>query len=113
MPSLSGLLDFDRPWLLCTSAPQLAKHWKHLAKREAKAAKEEGHVPVQQRPEAAFLPGEGAAVAAPCEPLAEPSCCGTLAPASLMVFHQGRFEVRRRAHPWGQLLLLYLRMRRP
>ncbi|KAL4443940.1 hypothetical protein ABPG75_011677 [Micractinium tetrahymenae] len=37
--------------------PQLAKHWKHLAKREAKAAKEEGHVPVQQRPEAAFLPG--------------------------------------------------------
>lgn len=38
--------------------PQLAKHWKHLAKREGKAAKAEGYVPVQQRPEAAFLPGE-------------------------------------------------------
>lgn len=39
--------------------PQLAKHWKHLAKREAKAAAAAGdaHVAVQQRPEAAFLPG--------------------------------------------------------
>ncbi|PSC68726.1 Intron-binding aquarius [Micractinium conductrix] len=37
--------------------PQLAKHWRHLAKREAKAAAQEGHVPVALRPEAAFLPG--------------------------------------------------------
>ena len=36
----------------------LAKHWRHLAKREAKAVKEgaPGHVPAAQRPEATFLP---------------------------------------------------------
>lgn len=38
--------------------PQLAKHWRHLAKKEAKAAQQEGHVPVHQRPEATFLPGK-------------------------------------------------------
>jgi hypothetical protein len=36
--------------------PQLAKHWRHLAKKEAKAAAQEGHVPVQSRPEATFVP---------------------------------------------------------
>lgn len=39
----------------------LAKHWRHLAKKEAKAvkaAKEAGteHVPVAETPEATFLP---------------------------------------------------------
>ena len=36
----------------------LAKHWRHLAKKEAKAVKDAiaGHVPVAQRPEATFLP---------------------------------------------------------
>lgn len=37
--------------------PQLAKHWRSLAKKEAKAAQQEGHVPAAQRPEATFLPG--------------------------------------------------------
>jgi len=36
--------------------PQLAKHWKHLLKKEAKAAKVPGYLPPQQRPEAGFLP---------------------------------------------------------
>ena len=41
--------------------PQLAKHWKHLAKKEAKAAAaQEGYVAVQQRAEATFLPGKPA-----------------------------------------------------
>ena len=35
---------------------QLAKHWRHLAKKEAKAAQQDGYVPVAQRLEAAFLP---------------------------------------------------------
>ena len=36
----------------------LAKHWRHLAKKEAKAVKDgvPGHVPVAQRAEATFLP---------------------------------------------------------
>mmetsp|Transcript_15961 Transcript_15961/g.37841 ORF Transcript_15961/g.37841 Transcript_15961/m.37841 type:complete len:1392 (+) Transcript_15961:941-5116(+) len=36
----------------------LAKHWKHLAKKEAKAAKKEGdaHVPITERPEVTFIP---------------------------------------------------------
>ena len=43
------------------SQEMLAKHWRHLAKREAKAvkaAKEAGtaHVPAAQTPEATFLP---------------------------------------------------------
>ena len=48
---------------------QLAKHWKHLAKKEAKAAAAAGdsHTPVQQRPEATFLPGTRTAAALrPC-----------------------------------------------
>lgn len=34
------------------------KHWRSLAKKEARAAKEAGdaHVPVVERPEAAFIP---------------------------------------------------------
>ena len=43
--------------------PQLARHWKHLAKKEAKAAAAaaaaaagEAYTPVERRPEAAFLP---------------------------------------------------------
>lgn len=47
--------------------PQLARHWKHLAKREAKAAAAGGdHVPVQQRPEATFVPGAPALGALGC-----------------------------------------------
>jgi len=43
------------------SQDMLAKHWRHLAKREAKAvkaAKEAGtaHVPAAETPEATFLP---------------------------------------------------------
>lgn len=36
----------------------LVKHWRSLAKKEARAAKEAGdaHVPVVDRPEAAFIP---------------------------------------------------------
>ena len=36
----------------------LQKHWQHLVKKDAKAMKNgiPGHVPVAQRPEAAFLP---------------------------------------------------------
>ena len=36
----------------------LVKHWRSLAKKEARAAKEAGdaHVPVVERPEAAFIP---------------------------------------------------------
>lgn len=37
--------------------PQLAKHWKNLAKKEVKAAAKAGHVPIKQRPEATFIPG--------------------------------------------------------
>ncbi len=38
--------------------PQLDKHWRSLMKKEAKAAKAgKGHVPLSQRPEAAFVPG--------------------------------------------------------
>lgn len=34
----------------------LQTYWKKLRKREAKAAKEAAHVPIQQRPEVTFLP---------------------------------------------------------
>ena len=62
--------------------PQLAKHWKHLAKKEAKAAAaaQEGHVPVQQRPEATFLPGESTGTGAGT---GTGTGSGTSAPSSL------------------------------
>ena len=56
---------FTSPQLLLQlelqSQDMLAKHWRHLAKREAKAvkaAKEAGtaHVPAAETPEATFLP---------------------------------------------------------
>ena len=38
--------------------PELVRHWKHLAKKEAKAAKASGdsHIPITQRMEATFIP---------------------------------------------------------
>ncbi|KAL6757285.1 hypothetical protein V8C86DRAFT_1695364 [Haematococcus lacustris] len=37
--------------------PQLAKHWKLLNKKEAKASKQPGYVPPPQRPDTRFVPG--------------------------------------------------------
>lgn len=36
--------------------PQLAKHWKFLQRKEAKAAKQPGHVPMERDPQVTFLP---------------------------------------------------------
>lgn len=36
--------------------PQLAKHWKFLQRKEAKAAKQPGFVPMAQDPQVTFLP---------------------------------------------------------
>ena len=36
--------------------PQLEKHWKHLQRKEAKAAKQPGYVPLTDTPQVAFLP---------------------------------------------------------
>jgi hypothetical protein len=36
--------------------PQLEKHWRYLQRKEAKAAKQPGHVPIAQQQQVVFLP---------------------------------------------------------
>lgn len=36
--------------------PQLTRHWKHLNKKETKAAQQEGYVPILERSEGGFIP---------------------------------------------------------
>jgi len=45
-----------RPQLELFRHPQLEKHWRHLQRKEAKAAKQEGHVPMTETPQVTFLP---------------------------------------------------------
>lgn len=50
-------LSAGRLQLEMHSQPTLVKHWKHLVKKEGKAAGKPDYLPPKQRPESAFLPG--------------------------------------------------------
>jgi intron-binding protein aquarius len=49
-------LSPGRLQLELAALPQVEKHWRSLLRRESKAAQQEGHVPVSQQPQVAFLP---------------------------------------------------------
>jgi intron-binding protein aquarius len=48
---------FSASQLELAQHPQLDKHWRHQQRKDAKAAKQPGYVPMAQQPAAVFLPG--------------------------------------------------------